>query len=220
MLVVWGRWESLGEKLAGIGGCSGVFLWAVVEIWARMVILMRTEFAMVLVGIFGLSAFGAALEPSDNPATGGGEPRHGSNGMTTGEYSSLGHRIERLSEERIAELAEKLNEEESRVILNDGTEPAFCGNLVDNKEEGVYLCRLCDLPLFASGSKFTSGTGWPSFFQPVDDAHIDQVEDTSHGMQRVEIECARCGGHLGHVFPDGPEPTGLRFCVLGVGCLC
>lgn len=127
--------------------------------------------------------------------------------------SDSGFRIDRLSDERIEQLATKLTDEERKVILNDGTEPAFCGNLVDNKKQGVYLCRLCELPLFASDSKFTSGTGWPSFFQPVDEAHIDQHKDLSFGMVRIEIECARCGGHLGHVFPDGPKPTGLRFCV-------
>jgi len=127
--------------------------------------------------------------------------------------SASGFRVDRLSDERIEELAKKLTDEEKKVILNEGTEPAFCGNLVDNKKQGVYLCRLCELPLFASDSKFTSGTGWPSFFQPVDKDHVDEHEDVSFGMRRVEIECARCGGHLGHVFPDGPKPTGMRFCV-------
>jgi peptide methionine sulfoxide reductase msrA/msrB len=128
-------------------------------------------------------------------------------------YSGSGHDITRLTESRVEELAQDLNEEERKIILNDGTEAPFCGNLLDNKKDGVYVCRLCDLPLFASDSKFTSGTGWPSFFQPVDPDHVDEIEDTTYGMVRTEITCARCGGHLGHVFNDGPKPTGMRFCV-------
>lgn len=131
----------------------------------------------------------------------------------TPTISSTGYDITRLSDERIQELAADLNEEERRVILNQGTEPAFCGNLTDNKKDGTYICRLCDLPLFKSDAKFTSGTGWPSFFQPFDEAHVETHTDTSYGMVREEIVCARCGGHLGHVFNDGPKPTGLRFCV-------
>jgi methionine-R-sulfoxide reductase len=85
--------------------------------------------------------------------------------------------------------------------------------LLDNKREGVYACVCCGLPLFASDSKFNSGTGWPSFFQPVAAENVTTEEDTSYGMRRLEILCARCGAHLGHVFDDGPRPTGLRFCV-------
>ncbi|MFO0082270.1 MAG: bifunctional methionine sulfoxide reductase B/A protein [Phycisphaerales bacterium] len=129
-------------------------------------------------------------------------------------YSKAAHDITPLSKERIEELAKKLTPEERRVILASGTEPAFCGNLVDNKKQGTYICRLCSLPLFESKAKFDSGTGWPSFFSPVDTAHIVGLRDTSHGMVRVEILCARCSGHHGHVFDDAPRtPTGLRFCV-------
>jgi len=134
----------------------------------------------------------------------------------TSTISSSGYEVSRLSEERIAELAKGLTEDERVVILNQGTEPAFCGNLTDNKMDGTYICRLCDLPLFKSDSKFTSGTGWPSFFQPYDEAHVGTHTDTAYGMVRDEIVCARCGGHLGHVFTDGPKPTGLRFCVNSV----
>jgi peptide-methionine (R)-S-oxide reductase len=127
--------------------------------------------------------------------------------------SAAGFDVTPLSEQEVTELAKALTAEERRVLLNHGTEPAFCGNLLDNKEEGTYACRLCGLPLFASGAKFESGTGWPSFFQPVDRAHIGYVVDRSHGMVRTEIRCARCGGHLGHVFPDGPPPTRERYCL-------
>ncbi|HYE02376.1 MAG TPA: bifunctional methionine sulfoxide reductase B/A protein [Phycisphaerales bacterium] len=129
-------------------------------------------------------------------------------------YSASGYDITPLSQDRIKELARGLSEEEARVLLRKGTEPAFCGNLVDNKKQGVYLCRLCGLPLFASDSKFDSGTGWPSFFRPFDPAHVRTQRDSSHGMARTEILCARCDGHLGHVFDDAPgTPTGLRYCL-------
>lgn len=132
---------------------------------------------------------------------------------TSPMISESGYDITPLSETRINQLAKDLTPEEAKIILNQGTEPAFCGNLTDNKLTGTYVCRLCDLPLFKSDAKFTSGTGWPSFFQPYDEAHIKTHTDTSYGMTRDEIVCSRCAGHLGHVFTDGPKPTGLRFCV-------
>jgi peptide-methionine (R)-S-oxide reductase len=110
-------------------------------------------------------------------------------------------------------LARELSPEERWVLLDHGTERPFCGGLLDNKQAGVYACRLCALPLFRSGTKFESGTGWPSFFQPFDAEHVTSIRDTSYGMERVEIRCRRCDGHLGHVFPDGPRPTGLRYCM-------
>ena len=117
--------------------------------------------------------------------------------------------------QRVA-LVAGLNEEERRVLLQHGTEAPFCGVFLDNKRDGVYCCRLCGLPLFRSNAKFDSGTGWPSFFAPYADDHIRYVRDTSHGMIRVEEVCARCGSHLGHVFPDGPPPTGQRHCLNSV----
>jgi peptide-methionine (R)-S-oxide reductase len=105
---------------------------------------------------------------------------------------------------------------ERDVLLEHGTEAAFCGVFLDNHKDGVYSCRFCGLPLFRSSAKFDSGTGWPSFFQPYNEAHIRRVRDTSYGMVRVEEVCARCGSHLGHVFPDGPPPTGERHCLNSV----
>lgn len=113
-------------------------------------------------------------------------------------------------------LTADLNDEERHILLDHGTEPPFCGHLLANKEAGVYVCRACGLPLFASGAKFESGTGWPSFFEAYDRRHIAALRDVSHGMERVEIRCARCDGHLGHVFPDGPLPTGARYCLNSV----
>ena len=118
-------------------------------------------------------------------------------------------------DQRLA-LEAELSDDERRVLLDHGTERAFCGVFLDNKLEGVYTCRLCGLPLFRSSAKFDSGTGWPSFFTPYETAHVKVVADRSHGMQRNEIVCARCSSHLGHVFPDGPPPTGDRHCLNSV----
>lgn len=131
-------------------------------------------------------------------------------------YSKSNYDVSRLPSARIDELARALKPDEARVILKKGTEPAFCGTLLDNKKTGIYTCRLCGLPLFRSDDKFDSGTGWPSFFRPFDKDHIAYEADNSYGMDRVEIMCKRCGGHLGHVFDDGPKPTGLRFCLNSV----
>ena len=115
-----------------------------------------------------------------------------------------------------AEWRKQLGDKAYEVLRAKGTEPAFCGTLLDNHKEGVYFCAACDLPLFTSRSKFDSGTGWPSFFAPFAKENVVEVSDTSYGMDRTEILCARCGGHLGHVFDDGPAPTHLRFCLNSV----
>ena len=130
--------------------------------------------------------------------------------------SASGHDVTPLARAEVERLAAPLSADERRVILDHGTERPFCGGLLDNHRNGTYHCRLCDLPLFRSDAKFESGTGWPSFFAPFDPAHVREIRDTSLGMLRTEIRCARCDGHLGHVFPDGPPPTGLRFCLNSV----
>lgn len=112
-----------------------------------------------------------------------------------------------------AEWMAQLSPEQFAIARGKGTERPFCGTLLDNKMDGVYACVCCNLPLFASDAKFNSRTGWPSFFQPVAEENVATESDRSHGMVRTEILCARCDGHLGHVFPDGPAPTRLRFCV-------
>lgn len=132
---------------------------------------------------------------------------------TQKELSESGYDITPIDAETRKRLARDLDDEAYRILLEHGTEPPFCGNLTDNKQEGVYACRLCGLPLFSSASKFNSGTGWASFYQPFDKDHLKIYRDTKFGMVRTEIRCARCDGHQGHVFPDGPPPTGQRYCL-------
>ncbi|MFK7895622.1 MAG: peptide-methionine (R)-S-oxide reductase MsrB [Myxococcota bacterium] len=111
------------------------------------------------------------------------------------------------------EWREKLTEEEFQVARCSGTERAFTGRYWDEKAAGTYHCICCDAPLFRSETKYDSGTGWPSFFQPISDEAVGENRDASHGMVRVESICAKCDAHLGHVFPDGPQPTGQRYCM-------
>ena len=113
-------------------------------------------------------------------------------------------------------LEASLTPDERRVLLQHGTEAPFCGGLLNNKKAGAYCCRLCGLPLFRAQAKFESGTGWPSFTTPFDEAHVLAIVDNSYGMVRTETRCARCDSHQGHVFPDGPRPTGLRYCINSV----
>jgi peptide-methionine (R)-S-oxide reductase len=108
---------------------------------------------------------------------------------------------------------EKLTSEQYQVTRLKATEPAFTGALLHNKEKGTYSCICCGTQLFSSDTKFDSGSGWPSFWDEVDDANIIQEEDVSYGMHRIEVMCSTCGAHLGHLFPDGPQPTGLRYCI-------
>jgi peptide-methionine (R)-S-oxide reductase len=118
--------------------------------------------------------------------------------------------------DELQQLAGDLSEEERHVLLEHGTEAPFCGVFLNEKRAGVYTCRLCGLPLFTAGDKFESGTGWPSFTTPFSADHLRYIRDTSYGMVRTEIVCARCGAHQGHVFPDGPPPTGERYCINSV----
>jgi peptide-methionine (R)-S-oxide reductase len=110
----------------------------------------------------------------------------------------------------------RLTPEQFRVLRQQGTERAFTGPWLNEKRAGIYACMACEAPLFTSDTKYESGSGWPSFFQPVSSTAIEEVEDLSHGMRRVEIRCSNCHSHLGHVFPDGPNPTGLRYCTNGI----
>jgi len=108
---------------------------------------------------------------------------------------------------------QQLSSEQYNVTRQAGTERAFTGKYWDTKDEGTYNCVCCGAPLFSSETKFESGTGWPSFYQPVDQSAVEEHTDRTYGMTRTEARCARCGAHLGHVFPDGPRPTGMRYCM-------
>lgn len=115
-----------------------------------------------------------------------------------------------------AEWKSQLSQEAYYVLREEGTERAFTGIYDKNKEQGDYYCAACDLKLFSSKAKFDSGTGWPSFFEPINKKNVVEVSDKTLGVERIEVECARCGSHLGHVFDDGPKPTGLRYCMNSV----
>jgi peptide-methionine (R)-S-oxide reductase len=118
-----------------------------------------------------------------------------------------------LTKEEMEKMKTKLNAESVNVCFNKGTEAAFTGKYWDNHEKGTFFCIVCGTPLFSSETKFESGTGWPSFFQPVSKEAIKEDTDRSYGMVRTEVSCGSCGVHLGHVFEDGPRPTGLRYCI-------
>ena len=130
--------------------------------------------------------------------------------------SSVGFDLTAPGPEERRRLEADLTGEEKHVLLKHGTERAFCGVFLDNKKEGAYACRLCGLPLYRSSAKFDSGTGWPSFFAPFAEDHLKTVSDRAFGMTRTELRCARCDSHQGHVFPDGPPPSGQRHCLNSV----
>lgn len=166
---------------------------------------------IVLFSVGFLAAVFAAAAMAPNGADGAQKGRTVSASFP--QYSRSGYDITPLTDEQKKPLVEKLDEETYRITQKSGTEPAFCGTLLDNKKQGFYACVVCGLPLFSSEHKFDSGSGWPSFFQPYDVAHVTERPDNSYGMRRTEINCARCDSHLGHVFNDGPPPTGERHCL-------
>ncbi|MBK9374814.1 MAG: bifunctional methionine sulfoxide reductase B/A protein [Holophagales bacterium] len=171
--------------------------------------------ASVALAALGAVLLLAACRPAETLAESAGDatttPGKAKAMKTT--LSKSGYDVTPLPKDEVARLAAKLDPEAYRITQRSGTEPAFCGNLLDNKKDGVYACVVCGLPLFSSEHKFDSGTGWPSFFREFDPSHVSRKVDRAHGMERVEINCARCGAHLGHVFEDGPRPTNERHCL-------
>ncbi len=129
--------------------------------------------------------------------------------QTDQKSSDMSYKVQKTESEWKAQLTA----EEYNILREKGTERAFSGEFWDHKANGIYVCGGCQLELFDSKTKFKSGTGWPSYYEPVNEENVAIVKDTSFGMVREEVVCARCGGHLGHVFADGPEPTGLRYCI-------
>jgi peptide-methionine (R)-S-oxide reductase len=157
----------------------------------------------VVMGVAGL--FAAAGSPPKSGAA-AAKPAAATKGKTV---------IEKVTKTD-AEWKQTLSPEQYQVLRQKGTERAFTGKYHAHHEKGVYVCAACGLPLFASETKFDSGTGWPSFYQPIAPQHVETESDWGFGMRRTEVHCARCGGHLGHIFDDGPRPTGLRYCINSV----
>lgn len=159
--------------------------------------------------------FGCKLRASGEPTPRAGDTDEQANTETPmkSRISKSNYDITRFSPEKVKELAARLDEEAYQVTQQSGTERAFCGGFLDNKDKGIYTCVVCGLPLFSSEDKFESGTGWPSFTREFDPEHVARRVDRSHDMVRTEINCARCGAHLGHVFEDGPPPSGERHCL-------
>lgn len=173
------------------------------------IVQKSTKWVIVIIGLaIGL----IACQPKEARVSENSAPKN-TNSQTVA-YTDTGKikPIVKTEEEWKAELTA----EEFRILRQKGTERAFTGKYWDNKKEGIYHCAACQLPLFDSQTKFKSGTGWPSFYQPIQDKYITEYQDNSYGMVRTEVTCGRCDGHLGHVFADGPEPTGLRYCINSV----
>lgn len=179
----------------------------------RLALALAT--VMTLGGLAAIVGIVAAREPSKGRADESSKEKPGM--VQVFVYNEQGKLVGPVDSPKLEltdkQWLERLTPKQFKILRSKGTEQAFCGTLLDNKKEGVYTCAGCGLPLFSSDAKFHSGTGWPSYFRPIAQENVIEHRDISYGMLRTEIVCARCDGHLGHVFDDGPAPTGLRFCL-------
>ncbi|MDF1695847.1 MAG: peptide-methionine (R)-S-oxide reductase MsrB [Saprospiraceae bacterium] len=173
---------------------------------------MRFLVVIMMVGLMSCKSNSQQTTPTTDPNA---SEASTTNIEETSFVNSKGETIEKIIKTP-EEWKNDLTKMEFYVLREKGTERSFTGDLLKNKKEGVYTCGACNLELFASDTKFKSGTGWPSFYEPIDKTHILEDTDYKIGYARTEVLCNRCGGHLGHVFPDGPEPTGLRYCINSV----
>ncbi|MFN7119236.1 MAG: peptide-methionine (R)-S-oxide reductase MsrB [Saprospiraceae bacterium] len=166
--------------------------------------MKKIQIILLTIAMFSFMACNNAQKPTTSNSKGADKK---------GVLLSLDGKQLQPIEKSEAEWKKQLTADEFYVLRKAGTERAFTGEYWDNHDKGVYVCRACELPLFNADTKFESGTGWPSFWKPIREGHVLNKEDRSYGMVRVENVCGRCGSHLGHVFEDGPEPTGLRYCM-------
>ena len=165
----------------------------------------RVPGILVLLGVFALSAYFLTQSTRSSVAAEGSKPQQLDKGAKPKPLAKI--------KKSDGAWKKQLTDSEFRIMRRAGTERAFSGTYWNTKDNGTYFCRGCGLELFSADHKFKSGTGWPSFYQPVHEHHVETEEDRKYGMSRTEIHCARCDSHLGHVFRDGPKPTGLRYCV-------
>jgi peptide-methionine (R)-S-oxide reductase len=166
------------------------------------------KIAIVFLAIISVASLWIYLNPADSTTM--------AKLNNLSNQDSIKHNGDNMSEKVIKtdeEWKKELTPEEYRILREKGTERAFTGKYWDHHELGTYICAACSTTLFESNTKFDSGCGWPSYFEPIDKNNVIYIEDKSHGMVRTEVICAKCGGHLGHVFDDGPAPTGLRYCI-------